>query len=51
MCGKPEHVCEDFTVAGWYSTAGMGGPTKHCNKITGEKRYPQVYCSNSGESD
>ncbi len=38
FCGKPEFVCTSCVNAGWYSTAGCGGCTRHINEKTGEIR-------------
>lgn len=39
ICGLPEYVCDDCEEKGWYSTAGCGGGTQHCNSKTGVKIY------------
>ena len=38
ICGRPEFVCQSCKAAGWYSTAGWGGGTRHLNNITGEEK-------------
>lgn len=45
ICGKGEKICRTCSDAGWYSTAGFGGPTQHINEMTGEvRRIPYPKC-------
>jgi len=39
ICELPEFVCDKCTQEGWYSTAGWGEGTQHCNKITNQIIY------------
>ena len=36
MCGLPDFICKECKDAGWYSTAGSGGPRQILNNKTGE---------------